>query len=519
MTQGEFMSHPLDAIRCREPRTLLLYSPLQFAMGETTKPDGSLSLVYLAGALRRAGYEVRILDCAVGDDRHTLDATFHHVTRLDNGLFRVGLSPEAILEAAEDWDIIGLSSVFTTQSTPVLDTVRLLKSAYPDKLIVAGGVNARSLRQRFFDSGVDIVALSEAEETVVELARAVQGKRTLTGIPGIAFRDAEGREVVNPAAPPLQNLDLLPLPAWDLLPLAKYWEISRPHGGHFQSGQRVAYASLQTSRGCPFRCSYCHISQEREGSAAGPIGQLRLKSPDRVLQEIEILKNLGVEYIFFEDDSLLAKKRRAKDIFTMAREVGLTLLDVNGINICHFQRNNNGRLEIDTECIDILAEAGFHFIALPFESANQRIIDKYASSKWRVDQIDSGRLIRAFDEAKIRVSGNYMIGFPDETEAEIYETVRAAKRHVDEGLDYALFFSVVPFPGTVIFDRVIANGQLDPDFDTDAMRWTNSVIKNLAVSSEKLEQIRQNAWLTVNRPDYVRHKVQMTMTGNASAST
>lgn len=505
------MSHPLDVIRCREPRTLLLYSPLQFAPGETTKPDGSLSLAYLAGALRRAGYEVRILDCSVGDERHKLDQTFFRANHLPSGLFRIGLAPEEIVAAAEPWDIIGVSSIFTTQSTPVLDTTRRIKAAFPNKLVIAGGVNARSLRNRFFDSGVDIIALSEAEGTIVEIARAVQGKSQLTEVPGIAFRDEHGREVINPSAPPVQNLDLLPLPAWDLLPLDKYWEISRPHGGHFENGQRLRYASLQTSRGCPFRCSYCHISQERNGDTAGPIGQLRLKSTDRVLEEIETLKSLGVEYVFVEDDSLLAKKGRAKELFGMVRNLGLTLLDVNGINICHFQRNNGGRLEVDTDCIAILADAGFHFIALPFESSSQRIIDKYSSSKWRVDQINSADLIKAFDAAKIRVSGNYMIGFPDETESEIHETVNMAKRHVDEGLDYALFFSVVPFPGTTLFDWVIANGQLDPDFDTDSMRWTNSVIKNLAVSCDALEQIRQTAWLTVNRSEYVVHKTQMNM--------
>lgn len=512
------MSHPLDAIRCRDPRTLLLYSPLQFMPGETTKPDGSLGLVYLAGAVRRAGYDVRILDCSVGDEHNTLEETFFRQTRMPSGLFRIGLAPEAILAAVEAWDIIGVSSVFTTQSTGALETVRLIKTAFPKKLVIAGGVNARSLRRRFFDSGVDIIALSEAEDTIVEIARATQGKRALTEVPGIAFLDEQGREVINTAAPPLQNLDLLPLPAWDLLPLKKYWALSRPHGGHFRDGQRVAYASLQTSRGCPFRCSYCHISQEREGSVAGPIGQLRLKSTDRVLQELEILKGLGVEYVFFEDDSLLAKKNRAKQLFGLTKKLGLTLLDVNGINICHFQRNNNGRLEIDSECIDILADTGFHFIALPFESANQRIIDKYASSKWRIEQMNCGNLIRAFEAAKIQVSGNYMLGFPDETEAEIYNTVEMAKSHIDQGLDYALFFSVVPFPGTTLFDWVIASGQLDPDFDTDSMRWTNSIIKNLAVSSDELERIRQTAWLTVNRREYVEHKLQMALVDTAVAS-
>jgi hypothetical protein len=93
-----------------------------------------------------------------------------------------------------------------------------------------------------------------------------------------------------------------------------------------------------------------------------------------------------------------------------------------------------------------------------------------------------------------------------------------AKHHMDQGLDYALFFSVVPFPGTKLFDLVIANGQLDPDFDTDSMRWTNSVIKNLAISAEALECMRQTAWLTVNRREYVEQKRQMTMVDTAVAS-
>jgi radical SAM superfamily enzyme YgiQ (UPF0313 family) len=102
-----------------------------------------------------------------------------------------------------------------------------------------------------------------------------------------------------------------------------------------------------------------------------------------------------------------------------------------------------------------------------------------------------------------------MIGYPDETQTEIYDTILMAKRHVEQGLNHALFFTVVPFPGSTLFDMVIANGQLDPNFDPDQMRWTRSILKNLALSSDALESIRQLAWLTVNRTDYVGYKVQM----------
>jgi radical SAM superfamily enzyme YgiQ (UPF0313 family) len=483
-----------------------MYSPLQFAPGETAKPDGSLSLAYLAGALRDAGYDVSILDCAVGDDRDSLTETFFRPVLQPNGLMRIGMSPESILERVDAFDIIGVSSVFTTQSRMALDLIGLIRNAYPEKLIIAGGVNSRSLRSRFFDAGADIIALSEAEGTVVQIADALRGKGELLGIRGIAYRDETGCEVVNPASLPVQDLDDLPLPAWDLMPLQKYWRISRPHGGQYPPGKRIAYASLQTSRGCPFECPYCHISKETAGSASGEIGRFRVKSIDRVLQELDILEGLGVEEVFFEDDSLFANKKRAYRLFELVREMRLNLMDVNGVNICHLLKNGGHRLVIDVEFIEVLAAAGFKYLALPFESASQRILNVYASSKWKIDRTDTREMIRAFNSVNMQVSGNYMMGFPDETLSEIHATIEMARRHMEEGLHHALFFAVVPFPGTRLFDMVIRNGQLSPDFDTDQMRWQKSILKGLAVSSDTLEEIRQTAWLTVNRPDYVRHK-------------
>lgn len=96
---------------------------------------------------------------------------------------------------------------------------------------------------------------------------------------------------------------------------------------------------MMTSRGCPFSCAYCHVSKESEGSLSGDIASLRLKSIDRVMHEINILKDLGAEYVFFEDDSLLAKKNRIISIFRMLRSKGLKLIDVNGVNRVHLWRN------------------------------------------------------------------------------------------------------------------------------------------------------------------------------------
>ena len=122
-----------------------MYSPLQFAPNDSVKPDGSLSLPYIAAALRDANFEVKILDASVGNEKDDLKDTFHHPEALANGLIRVGISKERIAREIADYDVIGVTSIFTTQTSMVLELIRFIKEVDPAKLVVTGGVNARYL--------------------------------------------------------------------------------------------------------------------------------------------------------------------------------------------------------------------------------------------------------------------------------------------------------------------------------------------------------------------------------------
>ena len=153
-----------------------------------------------------------------------------------------------------------------------------------------GGVNARSQAKRFLDLGVNLICNSEAEQTIIDIGNAIAANKSdFTAVPGVMFLK-EGRVVSTRPAQALIDLDELPVPAWDLLPLDLYWRIARPHGGGFTEGEHVKYASMMTSRGCPFSCQYCHISVEKQpGSITGSIGKFRTKSIGRVLEEIDVL--------------------------------------------------------------------------------------------------------------------------------------------------------------------------------------------------------------------------------------
>ncbi|MBI1892854.1 MAG: B12-binding domain-containing radical SAM protein [Candidatus Rokubacteria bacterium] len=481
----------------RDPKFLLMYSPLQFRPDDSAKPDGSLALPYLAAALRQQDYEVAILDACVGNERHSLKDTFYHKVELPNGLIRIGMSPDDIAKEIAPYDVIGITSIFTAQTSRVIEVVKLVKQVDPSKLVVLGGVNARTLTARFFEAGADAICLSEAETTILEIGDALRrGNRDFSKIAGVTFVQG-GRVITNPQAFVEQNLDNLPIPAWEMLPLKRYWEIARPHGGGFSPENRIRYGSLMTSRGCPFKCEYCHISKEVEGSPFGNIRSLRSKSVERVIREIDILKDLSVEYVFVEDDSLLAKKKRAMSIFAEIKKRKLTLSDVNGVNVMHLFTKADGKRVVDRELLESMVEAGFRELTLPFESGSQRIIDQYATGKLDLG-LDLISLIRTAKELGLIVGGNYTFGYPDETYDELTETIMLAERHMDAGLDRANVMIIVPFPGTVLYEQALAGGYLAPDFDPDFMNWMYPTMKNTIIHPEVLRYVNKICWRLLN---------------------
>jgi radical SAM superfamily enzyme YgiQ (UPF0313 family) len=494
-----------------DPKVTLLYPPNQTLEGYMCKPNGSLAYPNLGGALIAMGVEVEVFDACVGNARDDLEEVFYRSRELPSGLHRTGVSDERILQEVADADVVGLTSIFTAQETMVLNTAKLIKAASPDTLVIAGGVNARNRLPQFLGGGVDIVFLSEAEVSLRRLVDKLRtGDRDLTDLSGIAFRRGD-RIVVNRTRPDdiVTDLDLTALPAWHLLPNDRYWKIARPHGGQFEPGLELRYASMMTSMGCVFACSYCHIAKEQDGEVAGGIGRFRVKSDARVLSELDALRRLGVRQVFIEDDTLFGYRRRAIDLLRKIKGQGFEILDVNGVNLVHLFRNERGTYVPDEEVLDILVDAGFKELTLAFESGAQRIVKKYAANKWTISRFDIGALLRAIKRHGLRVNGNYMLGYPDETLDEMQETVALARRHRGEGLDVANFFCVMPLPGTPIFDWALAEGKIDRDFDSDMMNWTIANMKNTPVPAEGIETLRARAWREVNDADWVKYKLGM----------
>jgi anaerobic magnesium-protoporphyrin IX monomethyl ester cyclase len=503
-----------------EPKVLLIYPPAQNLPAENEnrpgticKPNGSLAYPQLAAALNQHGVETSIFDACVGGEGDDLDFIFNNPTQMASGLWRTGVTDEKILAEVRDADIIGLTSIFTDQETMVLQMAKLIKDHFPEKLILAGGVNARARRHRFLTHGVDLVCLSEADRTITDITDAWQNGGDFSNISGVSYRNSSCGFVERSAQHEdvIWELDSLPIPAWHQLPMSRYWKVARSHGGFERpSWEEHRYGSMTTSMGCAFKCTYCHIAGETADSISGPIGRYRVKSDERVLQELSELMRLGVTHIYLEDDMLFGHKERAIRLLGKMSDAGVMISDVNGLNVVHmFRKGVTRKYEPDENVIRALAEANFRDIVLAFESAVPRVIKKYATNKWDPENMDIAALIRLIKKYNLKVGGNYMLGYPDESRDEIEATVNLARGHRSAGIDWCNFYAVLPLPGTPLFDDSVRNGWLDPNFDPDRMSWTRSSIINSQVPAEEIERIRQAAWLEVNSTTFIQHRKDM----------
>ncbi len=486
---------------------------------ETPRPNGSLSALYLAGAVRDTGHEVQYTDLLVGAPEDNLKDTFRREPELQpNGLKMIGMSWERTRQflAQRQYDILAIVSLFTHRENIAKRVAQIAKEVNPETLVITGGVNARSRWQEYMKTGVfDLICTTEGERAIQEIVRR-RGRlmRDYSGIPGTICYD--GKRIHDPVpADIVWDLDQLPFPAWDLLPFDKYTALNAPHS-LLLTGGGVAYAPCMFSRGCPFACLMCHIAKEKprrgilsrgnpELLLAGDIGMYRVKSPARVKEELTRLGDLGVTEVYVEDDSMLAKKARVCEILDIMRDMGLVLKNVNGVNLAHLVRSR--RLKPDEDYIKRIARAGFTQIMAPFESESPRIRHYYLSDKNPPLEVMLD-LCKAMIDAGILLNGNFIMGWPDETEDEMEMTVEAARKFRAIGGRSCSFMAAMPYPGTPLHDQGLKNGHLPIPVDPDKYNWRGVLMNNTLVPPERVATLINKAWRETNTEEFIQMREQ-----------
>jgi len=306
---------------------------------------------------------------------------------------------------------------------------------------------------------IDIIVRGEGEETIRELAEALE-KGEWEKVKGITFRKGN-RVVSNESRPFIKDIDEIPFPSWDFLPMDKY-----QFCGH-------RYASMLTSRGCPFNCSFCASSRLFGGFWRG-------RSPENVVEEIRLLHDkFGIENIEFVDDTFTLDQKRAERI---CDEIVREGLDISW--------GASSRVDtLSRSLVEKMRRAGCWILFLGIESGCQKILDAIGK---RITVEHARKAVKIVKEAGVQVLGSFIIGFLQDTIETINETIRFAKTL---NLDYAEFSILTPYPGTPIYEHAKKNNLLLTE-DWSKYTGLEPTVKIEGVSSSKLKSLLQRAYLT-----------------------
>ncbi|MCG5239327.1 B12-binding domain-containing radical SAM protein [Azospirillum doebereinerae] len=280
---------------------------------------------------------------------------------------------------------------------------RLVRRTRPDSRIIAGGPHASASFEDILERDeVDLVVHGEGEETFTELVGHLMATGALPDtLPGTILRDGGGIRR-NPARPLIADIDANPWPAYDLIDLSQYRGISN-HS--FQSAETSAF--IESSRGCPYRCVYCHIARQKS---------VRNRSPDNIVAEMErIVDEKGVRDFVFVDDIFNVPAASGKEVL---RRIAQRLPGTR-VNFPNGLRAD----QLDEEFLDLLEEVGTIHMALAVETASprlQKLIGKHL-------KLDRARAMIESASRRFIVSGFFMVGFPTETRDEALATLDFAR--------------------------------------------------------------------------------------------
>ncbi len=326
-------------------------------------------------------------------------------------------------------------SASTQQMVGAGAACKAIKTRNPDQtiLIVGGHVSALP-EQTLREEAVDFACKGEGPVTVIQLLDCLNaGQSNWDTVEGLVWWD-KGEVRVNPQAPLIRDLDAdLHGNVWDLLPMDRY----RAHNWHCfgDLDARMPYASIYTSLGCPFKCSFCCIN------APFDTNRYRMRSPDAVVEEIMYLNGVfGIRNFKIIDEMFVLNERHVGDICDALIDLDLDL------NIWAYAR-------IDTIKADMLAKlrgAGIRWLGLGIESASRHVRDGVAKT---IDGADIVNVVRAVQSADIHVVGNFIFGLPDDDLASMQQTLDLA---TELNCEFANFYSAMAYPGSPLHRTAIA---------------------------------------------------------------
>lgn len=417
----------------KNKKVLLITPPYHSGVVESAGRWMPLSFVYLAGAIRSAGFEVEVYDAMTKQD--TLKDIEQHLT-------------------LNKYDYVAITAI-TSSINAALEVIELTKQINPKTITILGGVHPTFCFQELLikNQNIDFIVRNEGELTFVDLLLSLENKTNITSVKGISYK-INNKIISNPDKAYIDDLDSLPM-AWDLIDWKDYNYFVIPNS---------RLAAISTSRGCNHECTFC--SQQKFWNKSW-----RARNPENVVKEIKFLKEVFNVNVFLIVDEYPTKDKNRWERFLdllIQQELGIYLL-------------METRVEDIVRDKDILwkyKKAGIVHIYIGVEATNQKTLDlikkdiQVEQSKQAIDLIHQHGMI---------TETSFVLGFPWETKSTIAETLQLAKYY---NPDFAHFLAITPWPYADIYEEMKEHIAI---YDYSKYNLVEPVVKPVSMSLKEIE--------------------------------
>ncbi len=481
------MPKQLDILFINHGSQKTIYQDLSHKFTAIEPPTWSL---LLAQSCRAKGFSVAILDCDA--ERLTYQEAVERIKYINPRLacfVTYGQNPNS----------------GTTNMEGATNVARMLKDESDMRVMFIGSHTSALPHEVLAYDFVDFIAINEGVYTLHELLKFDLDEMVFSdadSVPGLGYKGG-GKAFLNGGRiVPQERMDIdLPGYAWDLLPYKnKPLDLYRAHFWHaeFDHAKQTPFASLYTSLGCRFKCSFCMINilnrkSTEPGAVSSDTNVMRFWSPELMVKEFDTLTSMGVTSIRLSDEMFFLDKRYFEPLLTQ-----LAAKDyAKDIRMWAYSRVDTVR----EKYLELFRSAGVKWLALGIEAANQNI--RREASKGSFEDVDIRDIVKLTRDSGINVISNYIYGFPHDTEETMKQTEDLALELNTEMMNA---YPCMALPGSPLYWEALGKGMPLPTkfSEWSFLSYDSRPMATDFVSAADVIRQRDGAWERYfNRPEYL----------------
>jgi len=448
------------------------------------------NIAVLSACLKREGFQTKLFDTSVykmkEETQDDIRAKLKHVLTSDVGEYikykytNIHTDFVAYVEEYRP-NLIAVSVVDSTLNFAISLINEVKEKNIPT---IFGGVGATFLPEKILNKGIDWVCRGEGEEMLVEICTRMLNGEDVKNVRNLCFKDTNGTIIKNPLRP-LVDINNLPMPDFSIYDSSRLY---RPFHGRV-----LKMVQIDIDRGCPFTCTYCAAPSIRAMNTEEKTGcYYRVKSTDKIIKEMKYLvKKHNLNFIWISSETFLAGSIEELQRFARRYKEEINLPFWCQTRIDTFLKTK----------VDILYNMGCRAVSVGFEHGNERIRNDILKKRITNQQILDG--IKEISRYDIFVTVNSMIGLPDETREEIFETIemnRKIKKILKKNQSLNVFI-FAPFSGTPLRQKCIEKGYIMPDQEILFSFYEESILDMPSISKEEIKGLEKTIPFYINFPE------------------